>query len=115
VTLRRGTEEADVRAMVAMQDGVFGNARGDGGLDAPRRQVAPGAGMQRWVAGPGGAVAGAGRIEPVPGPHFAGIWGGAPRPEWRGRGIYRALTAERARSALRLGKRFINSDSTAFL
>ena len=33
---------------------------------------------------------------------------------WRGRGIYRALTAARARSALRLGKRLVNSDSTEY-
>jgi predicted GNAT family acetyltransferase len=50
----------------------------------------------------------------VPGTRFAGIWGGSTRPEWRGRGIYRALTAERARSALRTGTRYINSDSTEF-
>ena len=48
------------------------------------------------------------------GTEFAGIWGGATRPEWRGRGIYRALTAARARSALALGKRLMHSDSTEF-
>lgn len=57
---------------------------------------------------------GAGRLEPVAGSDFAGIWGGATRPEWRGRGIYRALTAARARSALRAGKTLIHSDSTAY-
>jgi hypothetical protein len=51
-------------------------------------------------------------LEPVPATEFAGIWGGATRTEWRGRGIYRALTAARARSALVLGKRLIHSDST---
>jgi predicted GNAT family acetyltransferase len=51
-------------------------------------------------------------LEPVPGTEFAGIWGGATLPEWRGRGIYRALTAARARSALRLGRTLIHSDST---
>ena len=54
----------------------------------------------------------AGRLEPVPGTEFAGIWGGATAADWRGRGVYRALTAARARSALRLGKRLIHSDST---
>jgi predicted GNAT family acetyltransferase len=53
-----------------------------------------------------------GRLEPVAGTEFAGIWGGATRPAWRRRGIYRALTAARARSALALGKRLIHSDST---
>ncbi len=44
-------------------------------------------------------------LEPVRGTDFAGIWGGATREEWRGRGIYRALTAARARSALAMTKR----------
>ena len=48
------------------------------------------------------------------GAEFAGLWGGATRPEWRGRGIYRALTAARARSALRAGKTLIHSDSTEY-
>ena len=40
---------------------------------------------------------------------------GAARPcrEWRGKGIYRALTAARARAALDEGVRYINSDCTA--
>ncbi len=48
------------------------------------------------------------------GTEFAGVWGGATRPEFRGRGIYRALTAARARSALALGKTLIHSDSTEY-
>ena len=35
----------------------------------------------------------------VPGTAFAGLWGGATRPAWRSRGVYRALTAHRAHSA----------------
>lgn len=56
----------------------------------------------------------AGRLEPVVGSDFAGIWGGATLEPWRGRGIYRALTAAQGRSALALGKTLINSDSTEF-
>jgi predicted GNAT family acetyltransferase len=70
--------------------------------------------MELWVAEADGQIVSAGRLEPEPGTEFAGIWGGSTRPEWRGRGIYRALTAERARSALRLGKRYVQSDSTDF-
>jgi predicted GNAT family acetyltransferase len=70
--------------------------------------------MQLWVAGAGGQIVSAGRLELVAGTEFAGIWGGATRPEWRRRGIYRALTAARARSALALGKRLLHSDSTEF-
>ena len=68
--------------------------------------------MELWVAEADGEIVSSGRLEPVPGTEFAGIWGGATRPEWRGRGLYRALTAARARSALVLGKRLIHSDST---
>ena len=71
-----------------------------------------GDGMELWVAEADGEIVSSGRLEPVPATEFAGIWGGATRPEWRGRGIYRALTAARARSALVLGKRLIHSDST---
>jgi GNAT superfamily N-acetyltransferase len=114
VTLRRVTEEADIRAMIAMQDEVFGNPHGDAMVDGLLRRLARGDEIELWVAEAAGTIVSAGRIEPVPATDFAGIWGGATRPEWRRRGIYRALTAERARSALRMGKKYINSDSTEF-
>ena len=38
--------------------------------------------------------------------------GGATDPDWRGRGLYRALTAARARSALARGVRYLHSDCT---
>ena len=56
----------------------------------------------------------AGRLEPVTSSDFAGIWGGATRADWRGKGIYRAVTAARARSAIARGKTLIHSDSTAY-
>ena len=61
-----------------------------------------------------GQIVTAGRLEPVARSDFAGIWGGATRAEWRGRGIYRAVTAARARSAIARGKTLIHSDSTAY-
>ena len=77
-------------------------------------RLARGDGMELWVAEAGGQIVSAGRLEPVAGTDFAGIWGGATREAWRGRGIYRALTAARARSALALGKTLIHSDSTEY-
>ena len=70
--------------------------------------------MELWVAESKGHMISAGRLEPVRGTQFAGIWGGATRPDWRRRGVYRALTAARARSALSLGKTLIHSDSTEY-
>ncbi|MEO5708730.1 MAG: GNAT family N-acetyltransferase [Nocardioidaceae bacterium] len=114
VTLRRVTEEADVRAMSAMADEVFGDPVSVERADSIVRRLATGDGMELWVAEADGEIVSAGRLEPVADTDFAGIWGGSTREEWRGRGIYRALTAERARSALRLGKTLIHSDSTEF-
>jgi ribosomal protein S18 acetylase RimI-like enzyme len=114
VGLREVTSEPDVRAMCAMQAGVFGDPDAGGTADAVLRRLAAGDGMQLWVAEAGGQIVSAGRLEPVAGTGFAGIWGGATRPQWRGRGIYRALTAARARSALALGKPLMHSDSTEF-
>lgn len=114
VTLRRITEEDDVRAMSAMVDRVFGDPVSEEMADELLARLARADGMQLWVAEAGAEVISAGRLEPVPGTEFAGIWGGATRPEWRGRGIYRALTAARARAALTEGKTLIHSDSTEF-
>jgi ribosomal protein S18 acetylase RimI-like enzyme len=114
VTLRRVTEEGDVRAMTAMQDDVFGDPVSDRTATAILARLARRDGMELWVAEAAGQIVSAGRLEPVVGTEFAGIWGGATRAEWRGRGIYRALTAARARSALALGKTLIHSDSTEY-
>ncbi|WP_419703872.1 GNAT family N-acetyltransferase [Promicromonospora sp. NFX87] len=114
VTLRQVTEEADVRAMCAMQDEVFGAPVSDETANAILRRQALGDGMELWVAEAEGQIVTAGRLEPVADTEVAGIWGGSTRPEWRGRGIYRALTAARARSALALGKTLIHSDSTEY-
>jgi hypothetical protein len=114
VGLREVTSEPDVRSMCAMRAGVFGDPDAGDTADAVLRRLATGDGMQLWVAEAGGQIVSAGRLEPAAGTGFAGIWGGATRPGWRGRGIYRALTAARARSALALGKRLMHSDSTEF-
>jgi ribosomal protein S18 acetylase RimI-like enzyme len=114
VTLRRVIEEGDVRAMSAAADAVFGDPVSDVMADTLLQRLSLQDGMELWVAEADGRIVCTGRLEPVPGTDFAGIWGGATRPEWRGRGIYRALTAARARSALTLGKTLVNSDSTEY-
>lgn len=53
-----------------------------------------------------------GRLEPVHGTEFVGIWGAATLEAYRGRGIYRALTAAPARSAMAQGKTLVHSDSS---
>ncbi|KGN39827.1 GNAT family N-acetyltransferase [Knoellia aerolata] len=116
VTVRRVSEEAEVLPMLAMQAEVFGDDPEDAAAhdEEVLHRLRTRDDLEMWVAEVDGQVVSAGRLEPVDGTDFAGIWGGATRPEHRGRGIYRALTAARARSAIRHGKRFIHSDSTEF-
>jgi hypothetical protein len=100
--------------MSAMSDLAFGDPVSDERADALLRRLSVDPSTELWVAEVGGRMISAGRLEPVPNSDFAGIWGGSTLEEWRGRGIYRALTAARARSALAIGRTWINSDSTEY-
>ena len=110
--LRCVTELEDVRAASFAADRAFGEEPNEGRVLETMARIADGDEM--WVAEAESGIVCTGRLSPVPGTDFAGIWGGATRPEWRRRGIYRALTAERAKAAVRRGVRYINSDSTEY-
>ena len=114
VALRRISSDADVRAMSAMAQEAFGDPAETRLAEALISRLARNDGMELWVAETEGRMVGAGRLEPVPNTDFAGIWGGATLAAYRGRGIYRALTAARARSALATGKTLAHSDSTEY-
>ena len=94
-----------------MQRDVFGGGpSGDEVLDRLDRM---GGTETFWVAEADGRVVSAGRLNRVEGTEFAGLWGGATLPEWRGQGSYRALTAARARFAISEGVRYLHSDCSA--
>ena len=114
VSLRRVSEETDVRAMCVMDSIAFGDDDSEEMTQALLHRLGLDDGMELWVAEADGQMISAGRLEPVAGTEFAGLWGGATLPQWRRRGIYRALTAARAHSALALGKTLLHSDSTEF-
>jgi GNAT superfamily N-acetyltransferase len=63
------------------------------------------------VALDGDTPVSAARMELVPGTRFAGLWGGGTVEAWRGRGIYRALVALRAREAVERGYRYLQVDA----
>ena len=63
------------------------------------------------VALAGDEAVSAARMELVAGTRFAGLWGGGTVEEWRGRGIYRALVAHRARAAVERGYRYLQVDA----
>lgn len=79
------------------------------------RRIEQGAGhTEVWMAQTAREVICVGRLEIIPGTGFAGLWGGGTLPEWRGRGLYRALTAARAQSALSRGVQYLHSDCTEY-
>src|SRR5258707_10581593 len=52
------------------------------------------------------------RIDFYAGTQFAGLFGGGTLPQWRGRGIYRALVAHRAQLAAARGYRYLQVDAS---
>ncbi len=107
-----GDLTADVRRARMLQDEVFGRSGGTTFETAVAEYRDRPDETQLWFAQAGADVVAAGRLVLVPGTEFAGLWGGATLAAWRGRGIYRALTAARAREALRLGIRYLQVDCT---
>lgn len=64
------------------------------------------------VAMAGDRAVSAARMELPPEADFAGLWGGGTVAEWRGRGLYRALIAFRARIAAERGYRYLQVDAS---
>lgn len=98
--------------MSLMQREVFGDVDVDDMTTALLHRQSRDDGLELWVAEHQDRIVSSGRLEPVAGTEFAGVWGGSMVEDWRGQGIYRALTAAPARSALRCGETLIHSDST---
>ena len=104
--------DEDLAALLAMQAEVFGESWGS--VESARRGMERG--EEYWVveapSDEGSRVVSGGRLVCVEGTAFAGIWGGATLSGWRGKGLYRALVAARAASALERGFRYLQSDCT---
>ncbi|MCL6422613.1 GNAT family N-acetyltransferase [Brachybacterium sp. JHP9] len=109
---------ADTPALIREAEALAGRVFGDSPEDSARRADELVERDRRWpgsfemwcVRDARGEIVCSGRVDPVPGSDFAGLWGGACAPEHRGLGLYRALTAARARSARERGVRFLQSD-----
>jgi hypothetical protein len=114
VTVRRVDQlperESVVAAAARLQRDVFGG--GPGAEEVLERLDRSGGLEEFWVVEADGDVVCAGRLQRVAGTQFAGLWGGVCAPGWRGRGLYRALTSARARSALGQGVHYLHSDCT---
>ncbi|MEV6057227.1 GNAT family N-acetyltransferase [Streptomyces sp. NPDC052107] len=112
IRLVQATDPAGVDLVVDVHEKAFGT---DGG--GLRHRL-----LARLATDPGTVVAvvalagdepvSAARMELVPGTRFAGLWGGGTVEAWRGRGVYRALVAHRARVAAAHGYRYLQVDAS---
>ncbi len=110
VSIELLTDPSEVRSLLEMLDGVFGEGvRGleQAMLEGIRREPPSTLAMAAMLEGV--PIAG-GRVE-LDGSEFAGLWGGATVPEWRHRGIFRALVARGAALAAQRGRRYGQVDA----
>jgi hypothetical protein len=112
VTLRRVHEHRDLERIAAMESQVWGADFGWMVDDLGTRVRSAPDEIAILVAEAGERVVCAAWLVLKPGTEFAGLWGGSTLRDWRGRGIYRALVAERARLAVTRGVRYLQVDAS---
>jgi len=118
VVIRRagetGDRAGDVRAVGVLHRRVFGPDSPNMDAQLLAALIADPTTNELWLAEVDSRVVSAGRLVRVQGGRFAGLFGGATDPAWRHEGIYRALTAARARSALAMGAELVYAECTQF-
>ena len=111
LTLREATTRVDFERVAAMQSEVWGEDWSWLAEDLEgRRQADPPTTV--LVVEDGDVVVSAAWLTPFDGTTVAGLWGGSTLAPYRGRGIYRALVARRARLAVDRGYRFLQVDAS---
>ncbi|WP_418955396.1 GNAT family N-acetyltransferase [Streptomyces tritici] len=105
------TDEAGVRMVVEVHDRAFGGDSGHIGRQLLDRLAAAPDTVAAVVAVADGEPVSAARLDLLPGTDFAGLYGGGTVESWRGRGLYRALVAHRARIAAAHGHRYVHVDA----
>ncbi|MFG1809458.1 GNAT family N-acetyltransferase [Streptomyces sp. NPDC049040] len=112
VTIRQTAAAEDLRGVGAMLTEVWGTDMHWLGADlAGRIEAAPDQ-IAVLVAESGGEIVSAAWLVHRPGTQFAGLWGGSTLAAHRGRGIYHALVAARARLAADRGVRYLQVDAS---
>ena len=111
-TLHEVTDEADLRRIGELESEIW---QADWSWLAEdlidRRKVDPDQ-LAVFVVEADGSYVSAAWLSLDPGTEFAGLWGGSTLASWRGRGLYRALVAVRARRAVERGYRYLQVDAS---
>ena len=102
------TDVATAEQFVQVHNEVFG---GDYAVVAWRLLADP-ENQRGFVVLADGQPVSAARVEFHRGTEFASLWGGGTLPQWRGRGLFKALVAYRARLAAAQGFRYLQVDAS---
>lgn len=101
----------EVRAFAAAAEQIFGADQTPVVRDLEARLLEGSSQHRAYVAYQGEEVAAVGRLHTHPDSEFAGLYGGGTLEAYRGRGLYRAMVARRARDAARAGARYLRVDA----
>jgi len=112
VVLRRVSAAEDLRRFADHQTEVTGSDCSWVAADLGARVSADPSRITILVAEAGTQFACTAFAEYPPGSDFAALLGGATLPAWRGRGLYRAMVAARAREAVARGFRLLHVDAS---
>ncbi|MFJ8577420.1 GNAT family N-acetyltransferase [Micromonospora sp. NPDC093277] len=110
VRLREVTAREDLERIRAMEEAVWHDDRGHLVTGLAKEIEADPQSITVVVAEAGDTVVSAGWVRYLPNTSFATLWGGSTLPQWRKKGIYRALVAYRARLAEQRGKALVQVD-----
>ncbi|MFU8853698.1 GNAT family N-acetyltransferase [Micromonospora sp. SL1-18] len=110
VRLREVTAREDLERIAAMEEAVWHEDRSHLVTGLAREIEADPQSITIVVAEAGDTMVSAGWVRYQRGTGFATLWGGSTLPEWRKKGIYRALVAYRARLAEQRGKTLVQVD-----
>jgi GNAT superfamily N-acetyltransferase len=112
VVLRQVSEAEELRRFADQQTAVLGvDCSWVAAYLGARVSADPGQ-ITILVAEAGDRFACTALVEYCPGTDFVALLGGATLPEWRGRGLYRAMIAARARAAVARGFRLLHVDAS---
>lgn len=112
VEIRSTTDRIDLDRIAAMESEVWGEDWSWLAGDLADRIEADPDNIVLLVAEADGHVVSAAWLVVMAGTRFGGLWGGSTLEAWRGRGIYRALVAERARIAQQRGLQYLQVDAS---
>lgn len=112
VSIREVTERPDLERIVRLEQQVWGHQETWLADSLEKERAADPDALSIFVAEAGDLVVSAGWVRFERGTDFATLWGGSTLADWRRRGIYRALVAQRASLAAERGFRYLEVDAS---